>query len=404
MKPTTLTAITLGALAGFVAAGFLVSRYQAARYATELAARQAAWQTEKAALESVLDQARILAPPPAPSAVVTVQTVTNRPSPAEILDRLKGLRPGPNSVRNSRRVVHELENLIDLGPAALPAIRQFLTQNLDIEYDAGNRRIFRDGRVPTEFSLPPSLRLGLLEVTRNIGGEAAEQVLAETLKNTSRGAELAYAAYALQELAPNKHREAALAAAKDLLSRPLPAGATSPLDKSDRDCLYAVLTFFNDGSYVTTAQAQVIQPDGKIDPLAVQYLQKTLGTQSIPLAAQTWQDPRVAADQKEPLARVALTYAGADAQADQLYQTAINDPGLPADHRRNLIEDLNEAGFADPKHLTPADLPLIQKRIGMIEQLAPNAMDQVNAKAFREAYKDLVNMQNSLLPKSTPAK
>jgi hypothetical protein len=165
-----------------------------------------------------------------------------------------------------------------------------------------------------------------------------------------------------------------------------------------------VLTFFNDGSYVTTAQAQVIQPDGKIDPLAVQYLQKTLGTQSIPLAAQTWQDPRVAADQKEPLARVALTYAGADAQADQLYQTAINDPGLPADHRRNLIEDLNEAGFADPKHLTPADLPLIQKRIGMIEQLAPNAMDQVNAKAFREAYKDLVNMQNSLLPKSTPAK
>jgi hypothetical protein len=31
-------------------------------------------------------------------------------------------------------------------------------------------------------------------------------------------------------------------------------------------------------------------------------------------------------------------------------------------------------------------------RLQLIEELAPNAMDQVNADAFAEAYKDLVNM------------
>jgi hypothetical protein len=405
MKTTTVAAIALGAVAGFVVAGVLVSKYQSARSVAQLAEQHSAWQAEKAALESALEQARNT--PPAISTVaapVQTVTVTNRASASEILDRLKAMRAGTNSVRNSRRVVHEFESLIDLGPMALPDIRQFLAQNLDIEYDPGGRRAFREGRIPTEFSMPPSLRLGLLEVARNVGGEAGEQVLAEVLKNTGRGAELAYAAYALQEITPNKHRATALAAAKDLLARPLAPGSASQLDKSDRDCLYAVLTFFNDTTYAATAQAQIVQPDGKVDPVAVRYLQTTLGEQSIALAAQSWQDPRIAADQKEPLARVALAYAGLNPQADQLYQTAINDPNLPADHRRNLIEDLNEAGFADAKHLTQADLPLIQKRIGIIEQLAPNAIDQVNAKAFKEAYKDLVNMQNSLLPKPAPAK
>ena len=137
------------------------------------------------------------------------------------------------------------------------------------------------------------------------------------------------------------------------------------MDKFNRDYLFGVLSFYNDASYVATAQSQIVLPNGKVDGVAIRYLQQTLGEQSVPMAAQAWQDPRIAADQKEPLARVALSYAGLNQQADQLYQAAINDPALPQDHRRNLIEDLNETGFADPKHLTQADLALIQKRIGI---------------------------------------
>jgi hypothetical protein len=44
-------------------------------------------------------------------------------------------------------------------------------------------------------------------------------------------------------------------------------------------------------------------------------------------------------------------------------------------------------------------LPLILNRIEIVVQLAPTAMDDVNAAAFQEAYKDLVNMRDRLLRK-----
>jgi len=95
---------------------------------------------------------------------------------------------------------------------------------------------------------------------------------------------------------------------------------------------------------------------------------------------------------QSPEARDALCRVGFDPAAEAVWLGAINDPGLPAEERKNLIEDLNEDGFPDPRNITPADLPLILSRIALIEELWPSAMDDVNAGAFREAYKDLVNM------------
>lgn len=96
------------------------------------------------------------------------------------------------------------------------------------------------------------------------------------------------------------------------------------------------------------------------------------------------------------VARTALAYVGADPAAEEVWAAAINDPSLSAHARQDLIEDLNEDGFPDPKHVTPDDLPLIASRLALIEDLAPDAMDQVNADAFAEAYKDLMNMYGRL--------
>jgi hypothetical protein len=93
-----------------------------------------------------------------------------------------------------------------------------------------------------------------------------------------------------------------------------------------------------------------------------------------------------------PVARFALSYVGMDPDADEVWAAAINDPRLPPDARKDLIEDLNEDGFPDPKNLTADDLPLIVSRLALIEELAPDAADEVNAEAFAEAYKDLLNM------------
>jgi len=94
------------------------------------------------------------------------------------------------------------------------------------------------------------------------------------------------------------------------------------------------------------------------------------------------------------MAREALAFVGADPMAEAYWYAAINDPGLPPKERQDLIEDLNEDGLSDPKNPGPEDLPLILSRLRLIEQAGPDAMDQVNAAAFQEAYKDLVNLAN----------
>ena len=95
---------------------------------------------------------------------------------------------------------------------------------------------------------------------------------------------------------------------------------------------------------------------------------------------------------QDPDARAALSMVGADPEAEQYWLSAINNPNLPAEERKNLIEDLNEDGLSDPRHAGPQDMPVILNRLQLIEEQAPDSMDQVNADAFAEAYKDLVNL------------
>jgi hypothetical protein len=287
-----------------------------------------------------------------------------------------------------RKAIYWLEELAAGGPAALPAIQQFLARNEEIDYASAPAK----RGASTESVAPVSLRFGLFEVVKQIGGAEAENVLAEVLGTTGRGVEVAWLARALQEMAPNKYREAALAAARELLGRPA-ANAQSPLDRDERDQLFGVLTMYGDNSYVSTAQAQLLRATGEIDRGALKYLQQTLGPQSVTIAAQLYDDPRLKGpENKEPLARLALSYVGVDAQANQFYEKTINDLTLTKSHRSNLIEDLNEDGL-NFRNLTPRDLPIIENRIALIEQLAPHAADPVNAAAFKEAYKDLVNMR-----------
>ncbi len=114
--------------------------------------------------------------------------------------------------------------------------------------------------------------------------------------------------------------------------------------------------------------------------------------------SQAYQDP----DLNNPVVlehwgRVALSFVGVDPQAEEVWTQAINNPNLTDETRQNLIEDLNEDGFADPSNPTLDELPLIVSRIELIQEMAPDAMDETNAAAFMEAYKDLVNMWTRLV-------
>jgi hypothetical protein len=80
-----------------------------------------------------------------------------------------------------------------------------------------------------------------------------------------------------------------------------------------------------------------------------------------------------------------------DSDAEQYWLAAIYDTNLPANEREDLMEDLNETGFADPKNLTADDLPLIASRLALISAILPNT-DDFMAPHLLEAQKDLVKM------------
>jgi hypothetical protein len=309
------------------------------------------------------------------------------------LKALGGAKPG-----DKRQLISELEALRKMGPAALPSIREFLAKGDDVDFDANAARTLRNGKVPLEFLVPPSLRLGLLEVVKDIGGDAGLQLLNQELVTTGRGVEIAYISGALQEMAGDKYRDVAAKAVRDLLAMPaLPATTPGTLDNGDRDYLYTTLASLKDKSYVPRAEAEVIKPDGQLDRASLRYLQNSLGEDSIGLAARLWENPAVAAERKGPLAQIALTYVGKTDQADSLFLKAIDGSALNRDTRRNLIEDLNQTGFTDPKNISLADLPLIQKRLALIDASLPDTTDPVNAEAFREARKDLLAMKAKLM-------
>jgi hypothetical protein len=383
-----LAIIAVGVL-GIAVGGIIFSRSVNARRAAELAEQQAAWQAEKAELEAAIVKARRRTVEVPVASTPTAETAPSKLSPAEIVAQLVALKPSANNPRAMRKAIYWLEELIAAGPAALPAIRQFLNRNEEIDFTSaasGRRGPSTDGLAPV------SLRFALFDAAKQIGGPDAEQVLAEVLGTTGRGVEVAWLARTLQEMAPNKYRDAALAAARELLGRPVATNPQSAIDRDERDQLYSVLTMYGDNGYVSTAQAQLLRATGEIDRSALKYLQQTLGPQSVTIAAQLYDDPRLKGpENKEPLARLALSFVGHDAQANQFYEKTINDLTLTKSHRSNLIEDLNEDGL-NYRNLTPNDVPIIRNRLALIEQLAPHAADAVNAAAFKEAHKDLVNM------------
>lgn len=380
----------LASITGF----FLAWNISSHKSADALQRERAAWAAEKVRLEAALADAS--QPTVAPTVVekTKVVRVPENLDPKHLITKLRKIRisSGAGQTRNARVAIQHFESLISLRDSALPAIREFLLRNEEIDYDSSlSPRGSRDGRISTEFALPPSLRFGLFDVVRQIGGAEAERLLAEIATITGRGAELAYLARVLQDISPDKYRDLCLNAARELLAARTAAGAAG-LDKYDREYLFGVLALFGDGSFVNEAQGQLVRADGLVDRGALKYLQQTLGAQAMPSIANAYNDPSIEPSKKEPLARYALTFTGTDPQATEFLHAAFKDPKLPLPERAELIEDLNQDGIQSEDNPTARDAEVIRARLVLIERWFPEADQPALVAAFNEARKDLVNM------------
>jgi hypothetical protein len=345
------------------------------------------WQSEKTRLETLLKSARNQPPPEKIEVPVKVTEPPRKRTPQEILAELRTLpisRAG--GVARSRRALGLFEELVEAGPSALPAIHGFLArlEEMDYELDAGSQPKGpppgkgkgadkgQGALLAMEFIVPPSLRFGLFDVVRRIGGEQAEQILAEVLGSTGRGAEVYYLARVLEQVSPGRHRDTAVAAARDLLINPVTWTRRWALDQHDRQHLYAVLTMYQDGTVAELARAELVRPDGSLDMDALRVLKDTLRADALPALAEAASDPRITEPKaREDLLKEALSFAGADPRADQLLAATVTQEDLPLKLREKTIRDLDKHGFESPEDLTAQDLQIIQARLRLIEALGP---------------------------------
>ncbi len=401
-------------LAGVTAAGVwfgLERRY--ARMAAEREAAQAATlaglQAECDRLEAELAQARRPLPqeavPIAPPPVV----VTGR-SPADALRELQQLRPGPGAkTRDVRfRIVHQLESLVDAGPAAVPLIREFLDRMEDVDYAPSEGRSSDNNRgrntalaalqnrprASLDFDFPPSLRLGLVDVLRRIGGAQAEAALEQMLARTGRGVEVAYAARALDEMNPVVHRPAAIAAAHELLLNPSVVEKPNRLDENARAYLLTLLSDWGDTSFAQYAPTLLIGADGRIDRTVLDYLNGTLREQAMGAIYQAYLDPRLTNQwEKASLVSTAFNYVGPNGDANRMFQDVLNNQTIPTPLKALAIGALAGAERGGVRIETPADPQTIQARIAVLEATKASLTDPTLARAADRTIENLTALR-----------
>jgi hypothetical protein len=100
-----------------------------------------------------------------------------------------------------------LQTLTGQGAAALPAIREFLDLNQDLNFAAVSGG-----------ELPPSLRTALINALQQIGGPEATSEMVQLLQSTTVPSEIALLAQNLEQLAPGQYRQEAITAANEVLA------------------------------------------------------------------------------------------------------------------------------------------------------------------------------------------
>jgi hypothetical protein len=336
-------------------------------------------------------------------------TGTNKLGAREVLELLLKLHPNTGEESRNRifrHIVYHLEMLAQMGSDSVPVIQEFLKKNQDVDYsgdliNASGERINRSGGAAfasrnvtrTDFIVPPSLRLGLVDVLEQIGTAEATQVLVEMLDTTGRGIEVAYLARVLQDRSPDEYRDNALKAAKDLLANPPAIDRPNRLDENSRAYLYSVLAMFNDTSFAEIAQTLLVTAEGRVDRQAMNYLSDALKEQAVPALYSAYKNDKLTNQtERTQILNALLTFTGPSAQANDVFREIVSDEKIPATIRGFTIQSL--AGT--PGREKPSDPQVIEGRLQFLRTLRDSFKDERILKVIDDTRAALEQLKNGV--------
>ncbi len=208
---------------------------------------------------------------------------------------------GPLTSEQAGQWKEGLQQLIQQGGAAVPAIQEFLDLNRDWDFGPVN---------PLGF---PSLRTAFLDALEQIGGPEPQGLMLKTLQTTAVPAEIARVARSLERQAPGQFLEEIRTAVRETLAQ----AATGQMPGWDMGPLFQVLQSYGDATTLPDLEKSASKwnyysaltlanlPSGAGIPTLVKLAQESSGTGS-----------RAAAT--EALAQVAVQYPAAGAALVEL--------------------------------------------------------------------------------------
>jgi len=148
---------------------------------------------------------------------------------------------GPLNPEQAAAVKQELQQLVAQGTGAIPAIHRFLQQNQNSSPDETK------GGTTAGYA---SLRVGLIDALKQIGGPEAVALTEQVLKGNTDPLEVALLTRNLEEKSPGEFRSQELDAARDVLE----LAAEGQLKGRDMGPILEVLQKYGDASVVPSLQ------------------------------------------------------------------------------------------------------------------------------------------------------
>ncbi len=178
-----------------------------------------------------------------------ISPLTARPGSATAEQTIRQLTElqisgGKLTPEQGKQILERLQQLVAEGPAALPAIRAFLDQNQDWSF----------GKWTGGLNGPSSIRTGLIDALRQIGGPDGVALSQQVLETTADPLEIALLARNLDQAEPGQHGDQVVQSANNVLD----AVANGTLTNLDVGPLFQVLENYGGGA--TASQIEKLAP------------------------------------------------------------------------------------------------------------------------------------------------
>src|SRR6266404_3636904 len=209
--------------------------------AEQATADDAELRPQSAAERAKLSQAPVVIQPISRPAIPAAASAVARTEPSAYTRQLvAGLTNldfsrGPITKEQAEQWKQGLQTLTAQGAAGIPAIREFLEQNKELNFSAlsGGAQLGQS-----------SLRSAMINALAQIGGPEATGVMLQTLQSTTLPSEIAQLAQMLEQQAPGQYRQETTSAIQDILGM----AGKGQLEGFDVGPLFKVLQNYGDAS------------------------------------------------------------------------------------------------------------------------------------------------------------